>query len=101
MNGAGHFGGYVYIMANKPNGTVYIGVTSNLVKRVWEHRTGVIEGFTTRYDLKMLVWYQAHERIEEAIATEKRMKEWRRSWMINAIVSMNPEWRDLWPDITA
>jgi len=91
--------GFVYIMTNKPNGTLYIGVTSNLVRRVWEHREGLVDGFTKRYGLKQLVWYQEVDRIDDAIALEKRMKEWPRRFKINAILSANPEWRDLWSDV--
>lgn len=91
--------GYVYIMASRPNGTLYIGVTSNLLKRAWEHREGVIDGFTKRYGCKLLVWFEAYDRIEEAIVREKQMKEWRRAWKIRRIVEMNPDWQDLSPTL--
>ncbi|OJY69696.1 MAG: endonuclease [Sphingobium sp. 66-54] len=91
--------GYVYIMASRPNGTLYIGVTSNLLKRAWEHREGVINGFTKRYGCKLLVWFEAYDRIEEAIVREKQMKEWRRAWKIRRIVEMNPGWQDLSPTL--
>ena len=91
--------GYVYIMASKPNGTLYIGVTSDLLKRVWEHRDGVADGFTRRYGCKTLVWFEVHDRIEEAIRREKQMKEWRRAWKIRQIVDMNPDWTDLFPTL--
>lgn len=91
--------GYVYIMASRPNGTLYIGVTSNLLKRAWEHREGVIDGFTKRYGCKLLVWFEAYDRIEEAIVREKQMKEWRRAWKIRRIVEMNPGWQDLSPTL--
>ncbi len=91
--------GYVYIMASKPNGTLYIGVTSNLVKRVWEHREGFVDGFTKRYGCKLLVWFEVHDRIENAILREKQMKEWQRAWKVRRIVEMNPDWRDLYPTL--
>ena len=91
--------GYVYIMASKPNGTLYIGVTSNLVKRAWEHREGFVDGFTKRYGCKLLVWFEVHDRIEEAILREKQMKEWQRAWKVRRIVEMNPDWRDLYPTL--
>ncbi len=88
-------GGFVYIMASQRNGTIYIGVTSDLPKRVWEHREGVIEGFTKKYGCKILVWYEAHDDIEDAIRREKRMKEWKRAWKLREIEEMNPDWNDL------
>ncbi len=87
------------MMASKPNGTLYIGVTSDLLKRVWEHREGVAEGFTKRYGCKTLVWFEVHDRIEEAIRREKQMKEWRRAWKIKRIVEINPDWTDLYPTL--
>ena len=89
----------VYMMASRRRGTIYIGVTSNLVKRVWEHREGVVEGFTKQYNVKRLVWYEVHEDPVEAIAREKRLKEWRRSWKIDLIEEKNPYWRDLYQAI--
>lgn len=91
--------GYVYIMTNRPNGTLYIGVTSDLVKRVYEHRTGAASGFTKRYGLKQLVYFEAHADIETAIAREKAMKFWRRGWKVKRIDDMNPAWRDLFDEI--
>ena len=87
--------GYVYIMASKRNGTLYIGVTSNLMKRVYEHRKAVIEGFTKKYGCKILVWYQAFDELEAARLWEKQMKEWRRAWKIREIETLNPNWDDL------
>ena len=91
--------GYVYILASKRNGTLYIGVTSDLVKRVWQHREGETRGFTNRYGVKTLVYYEVHEAMELAIAREKAMKKWRRAWKIELIATSNPAWRDRYPDI--
>ena len=89
----------VYIMASQRNGTLYIGVTSDLVQRVWQHREGMVESFTRRYRVKWLVWYELHERMENAIAREKAIKKWNRAWKLRLIEAGNPEWRDLWLDI--
>ena len=86
----------VYIMTNRPNGTLYIGVTGNLVRRVFEHREGLLPGFTRKYNLKRLVWCEVHQDIRSAIQREKTMKHWPRRWKINVIEAMNPEWCDLW-----
>jgi putative endonuclease len=88
-------GGFVYIVASRRNGTIYIGVTSDLPKRAWEHREGLIEGFSKQYGCKMLVWYERHDEIEQAIRREKQMKEWRRAWKLRVIEEMNPGWDDL------
>src|SRR5438874_2082136 len=88
-----------YIMANKRNGTLYTGVTSDLVKRVWQHREGSAEGFTKRYGCKMLVWYELGDNMEHAILREKQIKAGSRTRKLALIEAMNPEWRDLWPDI--
>jgi putative endonuclease len=93
--------GYVYILTNKPHGTLYTGVTSNLVQRVNWHRKGVVEGFTKRYNLKMLVYYERHDLVEDAILREKRIKEWKRAWKVRLIEENNPEWRDLYPEIAS
>ena len=90
----------VYIVTNKRNGTVYIGVTGDLVRRSWQHRTGAVPGFTKRYGLKRLVWYELHDSIEAAIQREKTMKSWPRQWKLNVIEERNPRWRDLWNQIT-
>jgi putative endonuclease len=92
-------GGWVYIMTNRPNGTLYLGVTSNLARRVWEHREGVIEGFTKRYGLKQLVWYEPHDDIRTAIQREKTMKHWPRAWKVRLILDMNPQWVDLYASL--
>ena len=89
----------VYIMASRKNGTLYVGVTGNPVGRMWQHREGVVEGFTKRLGVRRLVWYQVHEDPREAIAHEKRLKQWRREWKIRLIEECNPDWRDLWFDI--
>ena len=81
------------------NGTLYVGVTTNLLRRAWEHREGLIEGFTTRYGVKRLVWYEVHGPVLEAIAREKAIKRWRRPWKIALIEAANPTWRDLYPDL--
>ncbi|MBX9726027.1 MAG: GIY-YIG nuclease family protein [Rickettsiales bacterium] len=94
-------GGYVYIITNKPRGTLYIGVTSNLPRRMFEHREGVVKGFSKRYGLKMLVYWQAFDRIEQAIQQEKNMKRWSREWKINAILALNPDWNDLYHELNS
>jgi len=89
----------VYLLASKRNGTLYAGVTSNLLKRVWEHKNHVVEGFTRRYGVNTLVWYEVHETMESAIRREKAIKNWKRVWKINVIELMNPQWRDLYVDL--
>ena len=89
----------VYLLASKRNGTLYAGVTSNLVKRVWEHKQHVVEGFTKKYGVTDLVWYEVHETMESAICREKAIKNWKRAWKINLIESANPQWKDLYEDL--
>jgi putative endonuclease len=89
----------VYLLASRPNGTLYTGVTSDLVKRVWEHKNNVVEGFTKRYGVHRLVWYEPHPDMESAIAREKAIKEWKRKWKIELIESLNPGWRDLFEEL--
>ena len=89
----------VYILANKPNGTLYIGVTSNLVQRVWQHKNGFVEGFTRRYHVHRLVWYETHESMDGAISREKAIKRWNRAWKIELIEKNNPLWADLYDEI--
>jgi len=89
----------VYILASKRNGTLYIGVTSNLVQRVWHHKNDLVEGFTKRYGVHTLVWYEGHETMESAIAREKAIKEWRRAWKLDLIEKRNPAWRDLYEEL--
>ena len=91
--------GYVYIMASGRNGTLYIGVTSDLVKRVWEHRNGVVPGFTRKHGCKLLVWYEAHDGLQEARLREVQMKKWKRLWKLSTIEQRNPEWQDLYPTL--
>lgn len=86
----------VYIVCNHHCGTLYIGVTSNLARRAYEHREGILDGFTKRYGLSRLVWYEQHETMESAIIREKQMKAWKRSWKIREIELMNPAWADLY-----
>ncbi|PPD44198.1 MAG: excinuclease ABC subunit C [Methylocystis sp.] len=92
-------GGWVYIMTNRPNGTLYLGVTSDLARRAWEHREGMIDGFTKNYGLKRLVWYEPIDDIRMAIQREKTMKHWTRAWKVRLILDMNPQWRDLYDDL--
>ncbi|MES3020813.1 MAG: GIY-YIG nuclease family protein [Pseudomonadota bacterium] len=90
---------YVYIMASARNGTLYIGVTSDLIKRVWQHREGKADGFTKMYGIKMLVWFEIHTDITAAITREKQLKKWHRNWKIDLIQKENLRWRDLYDDI--
>ncbi|HEX6860825.1 MAG TPA: GIY-YIG nuclease family protein [Caulobacteraceae bacterium] len=92
---------YVYIMASKRNGTLYIGSTDSLSRRMWEHKDGIRRGFTDKYGVRMLVWYQQFETREGAKRTERQMKEWRRSWKLRLIEERNPTWRDLYETLTA
>lgn len=87
---------YVYMMASRRNGTLYVGVTSDLARRAYEHREGLIKGFTSRYGVTMLVWYDHFPTADEAISFEKRLKRWRRSWKLELIEKMNPQWLDLY-----
>jgi putative endonuclease len=86
----------VYILASKRNGTLYIGVTSELVKRVWEHKNNMVEGFTKRYNVHRLIWYELHANMESAITREKRLKNWKRKWKLELIERSNPKWLDLY-----
>ena len=89
----------VYILASRKNGTLYVGVTSDLVKRIWEHKNDLVEGFTKRYGVHQLVWYEIHESMDAAIQREKRLKEWKRTWKVQLIEKRNPNWEDLHPMI--
>jgi putative endonuclease len=89
----------VYLLASERNGTLYMGVTSNLVKRVWEHKNHVVPGFTDRYGVDLLVWYEVHETMESAIRREKAVKEWKRAWKLRLIEEHNPDWNDLYESL--
>jgi putative endonuclease len=89
----------VYLLASKRNGTLYIGVTSDLVKRVWEHKNHVVDGFTKQHGVDQLVWYEVHETMESAIQREKALKEWQREWKLKLIEENNPDWNDLYGSI--
>lgn len=89
----------VYILANQRNGTLYVGVTSDLPQRVWQHRNNLVEGFTRRHHVHLLVYYELHDTMEAAIQREKRIKKWRRAWKLSLIEQHNACWQDLWPDI--
>ena len=91
--------GFVYIMANRKNGAIYIGVTSDLPGRVYVHREGLTDGFTKRYGCKLLVWFEGHEDLQEARRRELQMKEWKRAWKIRLIEETNLEWDDLYPTL--
>jgi len=90
----------VYMLASGRNGTLYIGVTSNLVQRVWQHREEFVDGFTRDYNVKDLVWYEQHDSAEAAIAREKQLKKWKREWKIQLIEATNPYWNDLYLEIS-
>lgn len=90
---------YVYILASHKNGTLYIGVTNDLVKRVWQHKQKVVEGFTQKYDVSMLVYFEEYDDPKEAIKREKNMKAWQRQWKLNLIEENNPAWQDLYDKI--
>ena len=87
---------YVYIICNKRNGTLYIGITSDLIKRTWQHKNGLVKGFSKQYGLKTLVYFEAYQNVEEAILREKRLKKWNREWKIKLIEKTNPDWKDLY-----
>ena len=91
---------YVYILASRRNGTLYIGMTDNLIQRVWMHRNGVLPGFTKRYGVKTLVWYEQHETREQALIRERQMKKWNRGWKLETIERMNPAWSDLYENLS-
>jgi putative endonuclease len=91
---------FVYILASKRNGTIYVGMTDDLVKRVWQRRNDIIRGFTEKYGIKLLVWYEAHESRESAFAHEHQIKKWNREWKLELIEKDNPRWRDLGDEIS-
>ena len=92
---------WVYMLCSKRNGTLYIGVTNDLSRRIFEHRNGLVPGFTCKYGVTRLVWYESYENITEALQREKSMKRWMRAWKLEAIEKMNPGWRDLYEDLNA
>lgn len=89
----------IYILATGKRGTLYIGVTSNLLARTWQHREHMIDGFTKRYNVTLLVWYELHGTMDTAILREKQLKKWNREWKFRLVQESNPDWRDLWDDI--
>ena len=93
-------GGYVYILTKKPNGVLYVGVTNDLIRRIHEHRTGAVAGFTKRYDLKTLVYFVQFDDIRTAIQREHNIKHWSRAWKVRTILAANPDWIDLYDSIT-
>ncbi len=93
--------GYVYLMASGRNGTLYLGVTSDIIQRAWQHRSGVGGEFSAKYDCRFLVWYEAYDGLQEARQRELRMKKWKREWKLRLIEEANPDWRDLFADIVA
>ena len=90
---------FVYLLASKPNGTLYVGVTNDLVRRVHEHRQAAIDGFTKKYGVKTLVYFERHETPQDAITREKQIKKWNRDWKIALIEKTNPDWHDLYPEV--
>jgi putative endonuclease len=91
---------FVYLLASRPFGTLYVGMTDDLLRRVWEHKTKAVPGFTTRYRVERLVWFEPHETLEAALLREKRIKEWKRAWKIQLIERNNPYWLDLYHELT-
>jgi putative endonuclease len=91
---------YIYILASKRNGTLYIGVTSDLTKRVWQHKQKLVEGFTKKYDVSILVYFEKTSDVKEAIRREKQVKAWKRNWKLRLIEENNPEWHDLYDELT-
>ncbi|MDA1317349.1 MAG: GIY-YIG nuclease family protein [bacterium] len=90
---------FIYILASKKNGTLYIGVTSNLIRRVWQHKEKIADGFTSQYNVSILVYYEMHSSIENAVIREKQLKAWKRKWKLDLIEQKNPLWIDLYPEI--
>lgn len=92
-------GGYIYIMTSGPMGTLYIGSTSDLVGRVWQHKNKEIPGFTSKYNVNKLVYYEWHDSLTDMVRRERQLKEWKRGWKLRLIIESNPTWRDLYPDV--
>jgi putative endonuclease len=93
-------GGFVYIMASRRNGTIYVGSMGNLVQRAWQHRNGVVKGFTREHGCNLLVWYEVHDDLQQARLRERQIKKWNRSWKLELIEAFNPRWDDLFDAIT-
>jgi len=91
---------YVYLLASRKHGTLYLGVTNDLIRRVYQHKNKALAGFTAKYDVNRLVWFETHDDVTAAISREKEIKKWRRNWKIALIETGNPDWRDLWESIT-
>jgi putative endonuclease len=91
--------GYVYLMASQPNGTIYLGVTSNIAQRAYQHRRGLIEGFSKKHGCTLLVWYEQHDDIQDARVRECQMKSWKRAWKLRLVEERNPQWRDLFDEL--
>ncbi len=89
----------VYLLASARNGTLYVGVTSDLRERITQHKQGSLPGFTAKYQVSVLVWYELHDRMDTAIAREKQLRNWRHAWKLQLIEQRNPTWRDLWPEL--
>ena len=89
----------VYLIASKPDGVIYLGVTSDIVKRVWQHKNAFVDGFSKKYHVHVLVWFEPHQGMESAILREKHIKKWRRAWKVELIEEGNPGWRDLYGEI--
>lgn len=87
---------FVYLVTNKPNGVLYLGVTNDLIRRVWEHKQGLVDGFSKTYQTKQLVWFEQYDLVETAILREKQLKKWKRLWKVELILANNPEWIDLY-----
>ncbi len=92
---------HVYLLASRRNGTLYVGVTNDSIRRVWEHKQGLVEGFTKEYAIKLLVWYEHTESIESAIQREKQIKKWNRAWKLELIEKKDPNWKDLYEELAA
>ena len=91
---------YVYMLASRPHGTLYIGMTNDLIRRVWEHKVKAVSGFTDKYSVDRLMWYELHEALESALLREKQIKEWKRAWKIQLLEAENPQWIDLYPGLS-
>jgi putative endonuclease len=91
---------YVYLLSSKPNGTLYVGSTRDLLKRVWEHKLRTVPGFTKKYGVDRLVWFEQHASLESAYVRERQIKEWKRAWKIQLIEADNPQWIDLYPSLS-